>query len=685
MAFDPSTAKEVSGFDPTTAVPIEQASHGVSGSWAGNTTEDNQMLGNPFMRLLMGANQAAESIPGYSKYLEDPQVRELTANMEPPKGLMQQVPQAIGQGATNLAMMAPAVEAVAGAPMLKAGAPMLQNIVNNPILRQAVGIGGFEGGKTALNGGSLKDTGISAGIGAGTGLAFGAGGVAASAMTRAAATPIARAMSEYAPQIIGTANKIGTAAGQAGVSALMAPSGEKMASAITAGGLGVLNPSEGPTQEKVINDNAKVYRDVLNPGKGDIKTVEVKNNRDLNDSFKLAAKEGLVIKKTPDNKLDTHEARATLDVRQKALNDQLTEALKSEPSKQFDLEGLKWMAKSGLRNYVKNDLDFESGVNHIDDYVNAAIRQNDRYVDGATLNDIKQGMWNASYDNSKPNSNTAARQVGFAAKDLIEKSYPDKNIQALNKQWGDYLTLDKLLENAHGRVVQRGKIGRYGAQGAGLLVGSHIPIPGATMAGGFLGGKVSDFMNNPERITKGIGQQVQNAGLSQPKQSSGIGKAIAPLATAGAIGLGSMFNPLNAQAATQKPTPIQLSNTDRKKLVDTIYAEVGSGKPDELKAVTSVFLNKANKDGIDAALKLSSAYNKSSNQYVKARDGKLNGYEKSIYHRNKDIIESMVKDPSQLSPYTNFENVKQFGEPKWAKGIKDYKDIGRQRFYKINK
>ncbi len=122
-----------------------------------------------------------------------------------------------------------------------------------------------------------------------------------------------------------------------------------------------------------------------------------------------------------------------------------------------------------------------------------------------------------------------------------------------------------------------------------------------------------------------------------------------------------------------------------KRLVDTIFAEVGGGSPDEVAAVTSTFLNKSDRDGLDKALNISSAYRKKSPQYVKAENQDFNPYEEKIYNRNKTIIENLVKDPNQRQPWTHFENVKAFGEPSWAKGQSNFKDIGRQRFYKIDK
>lgn len=122
-----------------------------------------------------------------------------------------------------------------------------------------------------------------------------------------------------------------------------------------------------------------------------------------------------------------------------------------------------------------------------------------------------------------------------------------------------------------------------------------------------------------------------------------------------------------------------------KRLYDVIYAEVGGGDPKEVAAVGSVFLNRVARDGYDKALKGSTAYRKKSPEYLKAFTGKMTTYEKSVYQRNKDIMDILVANPNLIAPFTHFENVRDFGEPSWAGGMESAVDIGRQRFYKERK
>lgn len=274
------------------------------------------------------------------------------------------------------------------------------------------------------------------------------------------------------------------------------------------------------TPEEKFNEFANVHREVLAPSKSEINKVEVKSGKDLNDSYKLAVKEGLVYKKSGDGKtLDTSEARQSLQPKINTLHEQADNILNSDTQKQFDLEKIGKTVKSSLRKNIKNDSDYEDAIKLVDKEIGSAINQRGDLVNAQQLNDIKEGMWSKSYDPLNPNANKTARQIGFVAKDTIEKAFPDKNLKEINAERGKFLTLQTLLENAHGRVINKGKIGRYAAQVIGSLGLSHIPHVGPLL-GGYLGGKVSDVMSNPERITGNISKKVAKMALNRENVSN---------------------------------------------------------------------------------------------------------------------------------------------------------------------
>lgn len=144
--------------------------------------------------------------------------------------------------------------------------------------------------------------------------------------------------------------------------------------------------------------------------------------------------------------------------------------------------------------------------------------------------------------------------------------------------------------------------------------------------------------------------------------------------------LTSLFSAKEAEAGQK----IDLTPSQRKLVDSIIYAEAAGGNLDEIKGVASTMINRIAKDGFDKAVKGYSSYNKKSKQFVKASTGDLNDYEKKIFSSYSTAVQSLLDNPDLVSPYTHHENIKAFGEPYWAKGQSDFKDIGRQRFYTIN-
>jgi len=267
-----------------------------------------------------------------------------------------------------------------------------------------------------------------------------------------------------------------------------------------------------------INQNAAVYRKILRPNQGEVNKVEIKSGKKIDDYYRLAAEEGLIIKQTKDKKLDVSDALVKLQDRKLELNNQLNSALRSDRKKQFSLAKLGYEAAGELRKKYKNDTEYKKAVEDVYQYIGDAIEERGNNLTGSQLNDFKQGMWSVSYDPLSPNKNKVARQLGFLAKKEIEQAYSDKAIKETNRRLGDFLTLETLLNNAQGRVVQGGKLGGYAARGTGAVVGGlagqAIPIPGVgpvagSIAGQDIGGRIAAIINDPERITKGLAKRVQ--------------------------------------------------------------------------------------------------------------------------------------------------------------------------------
>jgi spore germination cell wall hydrolase CwlJ-like protein len=128
----------------------------------------------------------------------------------------------------------------------------------------------------------------------------------------------------------------------------------------------------------------------------------------------------------------------------------------------------------------------------------------------------------------------------------------------------------------------------------------------------------------------------------------------------------------------------ELSPEEKRILYNILFAEVGGGVPEELLAVASTLLNRLDKKEFEKVVKGFSSYTTNSKQYQKAAMGDLNPYEKKVFQRNALLFDQLMSGELERGPWTHFENVNTFGEPYWAKGQQNFKDIGRQRFYTIN-
>ncbi len=385
--------------------------------------------------------------------------------------------------------------------------PLAGKVLTSPIARSAAGFGAYEAAKAGATGqiSTPKQAARTFGEGALSGALFHGGGKAG-----------ATALQKFGP----LGQRVGSGLGAGGISAAMAPEGEKVSSAILGGAFGAKYPSEPYKMRKVspevyVKESTGIYRDILRPTQGEIKKVEIKKGRDINDFYKIAAEEGLTINQAPNNKgqktIDTKFAREVLNEKTSQNFEQLNTVLKSDPVKRFDLNKIRNKAKNAASEKIKNAKDLETAKTEIDAEINAEIaRHGTNLVNGNELNTIKQGMWSKGYNVLQPTAKDNARRIGFAAKDAIETAYPNDVIRKLNNKSGDLLTLGTLLTNAQGRVVKGGRLGLYASRGIGAIAGQSVPIVGP-LAGAYVGGKVGEKIYAPEYQSKKAQKLMQKA------------------------------------------------------------------------------------------------------------------------------------------------------------------------------
>lgn len=387
--------------------------------------------------------------------------------------------------------------------------PYLGKLATMPIAQSALGFGLYEGTRQAA-GGQFDNILPAVGQGALSGALFHGGAKLGST----SAQPLRKLVGQN------VSNRLGSAAGAGGVSALMAPEGERISSGLVGGAFGAKYPAK-PLGYKpphvLINEATNIYRDMLRPSKGEISKIEVRRGGNINDYFKLAAKEKLPIKQSADKKLDTSAARDMLYEKISTIHQGLDTILKNDTTTKFDLVEIGNKAKQKASRKIKNAKELQTAKQQINEYIDAEIsKYGKRTISASELNTLKQGMWSVGYDALRPTAKENARTIGGEAKTAIENAYPDKVIRGLNEASGQYQTLNHLLESSHGRVIAGGRVGKYAAKGVGAIAGSKIPILGP-IVGSQVGSKVSEFVNSPERLTTIAGRKIDAANKLQKK------------------------------------------------------------------------------------------------------------------------------------------------------------------------
>lgn len=389
------------------------------------------------------------------------------------------------------------------------GIPVAGRILSAPIVRSGLGFAGYEAAKN-LAGGQIQNIPEAAKQGAISGALFHGG-------AKLGSTVIGKPLQ----QITKFGNRIGSAIGAGGVSAATSSPDQRVSSGILGAAFGAKYPTEplgNKTPGKLVSEATGIYRSILRPTQGEVKKIEVIKGGDINKYYTLAAKERLPIERTQDKKLDTTKAREILSEKVSDLSDQLDTILKSNKYDRFDLQAIGTKAKIKSSKEIKNASEAETAKSQIQDYIDSEMRRyKTRYVSASQLNRIKQGMWSVGYDALRPTAQQNARRLGYFIRDTIEKAFPENSIRSLNRKSGDYQTLISLLENAQGRVVKGGRLGGYVSRTIGAVAGSKVPIIGP-IAGAYLGGKVSDIMQNPEVATRTAGNKIRQAErLSNPR------------------------------------------------------------------------------------------------------------------------------------------------------------------------
>lgn len=277
-------------------------------------------------------------------------------------------------------------------------------------------------------------------------------------------------------------------------------------------------------------DAASVYREVLRPTAGEIKNIEIRKGKKIDDYYKIMADEGVPIERTADNKLDTLGGIEALDTKIEPLHESLTTILASKPNRSFNLLDVAEKAKKEIMDQKGLSATTKKGqIADVEEYINDEIVSrfgedwqqtgNLPNVDAPTLNEIKQGLWREGYRADKPTAQATARKLGHLMKETIEDAFKgEQDVAGLNQRIADLIQAKTLLQNAQGRVVRGGALGNMAAGTVGSIVGSTLNVPVLGPIAGKIGGEaIQSFLTDPARLTAKAASRVSKAKAQQAK------------------------------------------------------------------------------------------------------------------------------------------------------------------------
>ncbi len=271
--------------------------------------------------------------------------------------------------------------------------------------------------------------------------------------------------------------------------------------------------------EKAKAKSANIIRAVLNPAKGELKNIEIRKKKSLDYYTSKIAEEGLIIGKDVNNKLDTLQARDINLEKIDGFDGILQEKLRNKPKKSVDLNEVRRQARVEINKKEITELEKNDWKKDVDDFINAELRAKNPKVRNlesksvkskvnlSEANSQKRGYWKMGYNQTRPSANKVARLLGHIMSEKIEKAFPDKEIKSLNSQMGDLMTINSLLENAHGRPIRGSFKGNLIARITGGVAGHTLPIPIiGPIVGEVVGGKIHEVVTSPERLTQYAGK-----------------------------------------------------------------------------------------------------------------------------------------------------------------------------------
>lgn len=275
-------------------------------------------------------------------------------------------------------------------------------------------------------------------------------------------------------------------------------------------------------KQRILDANRQTYKDIYNLSSAQ----ERKYISGKNDMADLASREGLVFE-MDGNTINIAQAVSHLQERASPLYEQLKADIAKQPVKRFHLDTWATQAKKKVDKMNFPEVDKQKVYKAIDEIVDAeklklgqtkSIKkqagslgvpmdtsvQRQNQPAGLDFVAIKEKLWNKAYESQKTKSeNSAPHFLGTAAKEMIEKAYPNVAVQEINERIGQLLELKSFLQNiVNGKKVPGGKLGTMIYKIIGGIVGSTTGSPAMALASAEVAGALQRAAVNPALRTR---------------------------------------------------------------------------------------------------------------------------------------------------------------------------------------
>lgn len=198
--------------------------------------------------------------------------------------------------------------------------------------------------------------------------------------------------------------------------------------------------------------------------------------------------------------------------------------LKNE-AKAVDARELRMDLRAGVLESGLEGATLLRALKGIDDHVRGLlVRSEDgKTIPLSAIQDAKVGEYKAINWQTKPNTATYKKTIARVYKEVIENN-SDADIKSINNELSKFYTDIERLNDLNGKRVESGRLGKYGAQITGTVIGTGAGMVGGgagAAIGGIVGGELASALKGKamsRTFKRGIkGETVKSPILKQAK------------------------------------------------------------------------------------------------------------------------------------------------------------------------